>query len=83
MFHLDDSHKEPLFILLMHRSTDGTNGPAQHVQVSPRPLGAIHLVVKLLCHDAFSISIVQMSQIHCAQRESYLIQSANITSKCC
>lgn len=64
MFHLDDGDQESLLVLLVHRPTDGADGPAQHVQVPPRPLGAVHLVVELLCHDAFSVSIVQMGQIH-------------------
>lgn len=60
---LNDGDEESLFIFLMHGTTDGADGPAQHVQVPPGPLGTVHLIMKLLCHDPFRIGIVQMSQI--------------------
>lgn len=69
--HLDDSDQEPLLVLLVHCATDGANGPAQHVQVPPGPLSAIHLVVELLCHDAFSVSVVQMGQIDCTHTHTH------------
>lgn len=62
--HLDDCDQEPLLVLLVHRPADGADGPAEHVQIPPRPLGAVHLVVELLCHDAFGVGIIQMGQIH-------------------
>lgn len=73
MFHLDDVDQEPLLNLLVHRSADGADGPAQHVQVPPRPLGAVHLVVELLGHDAFSVVVIQMGQIHCRREEGEVI----------
>ncbi len=35
------------------------------VEVLPGPLGAVHLSVQLVSHDALSVSVVEMSQIHC------------------
>ena len=61
---LDDCDEEPLLVLLVHGSTDGTDGPTERVQVPPRPLGSVHLVVQLLGHDAFRVGVVQMSQVH-------------------
>ena len=67
---LDDCDEEPLLVLLVHGSTDGTDGPTERVQVPPRPLGSVHLVVQLLGHDAFRVGVVQMSQVHTeGQRE--------------
>ena len=40
---LDDRHQEPLLVLLVHRAGDGADGPAQRVEVLPRPLGAVNL----------------------------------------
>lgn len=62
--YLNDSDQESLLILLMHRPTDGADGPAQRVEVLPGPFGAVDLVMKLLCHDSLSVSIIQMSQVH-------------------
>lgn len=64
-FYLDDSDQEPLLILLMHGPTDGSDGPAQGVEVLPGPFSAVDLVVKLLCHYAFCVCIIQVSQVHC------------------
>lgn len=64
-FYLDDSDQEPLLILLMHGPTDGSDGPAQGVEVLPGPFSAVNLVVKLLCHYAFCVCIIQVSQVHC------------------
>ena len=69
--HLDDCDQEPLLVLLVHRPADGADGPAQHVQIPPRPLGAVHLVVELFCHDAFGVGIIQMGQIHCRHTHTH------------
>ncbi len=61
--HLNDGDEESLLILFMHGPTDGADGPAQRVQVPPGPLGTVHLIMKLLCHDPLRIRIVQMSQV--------------------
>ena len=63
--HLDDGDQEPLLVLLVHGAADGADGPAQRVQVLPGPLGAVHLVVELLSHDALRVGVVQMGQVHC------------------
>lgn len=43
LFHLDDCHKEPLLVLLVHGAGDGTDGPAECVEILPAPLIAIDL----------------------------------------
>lgn len=68
-FYLNDSDQKPLLVLLMHSPTDWSNSPAQCVEVLPGPFSAIDLVVKLLCHDAFCICIIQMGQVHCKMEE--------------
>lgn len=70
--YLNDSDQESLLILLMHRSTDGSNGPAQCVEVLPGPFSAIDLVMKLLCHYSFCVSIIQMSEVHCRRAQQEL-----------
>lgn len=75
---LDDSDEEPLLIFLMHRPADGADGPAQHVEVPPGPLGAVHLVVELLGHDAFSVSIVQMGQIDCRHAHGSILHALTL-----
>jgi len=37
-----------------------------HVEILPRPLCAVDLVVKLLRHNVFRVDVVQMRQVHCA-----------------
>ena len=41
--HLDDRHEESLLVLLMHGPGDGTDGPAECVEILPTPLITIHL----------------------------------------
>lgn len=72
--YLNDSNKEPLLILLVHSPTDGSNGPAQCVEVLPGPFSTIYLVVKLLCHYAFCVRIIQVSQVHCRTVEEMCIR---------
>ena len=53
------------------RRESGTYKGGSHcVQVFPRPLSAIHLPVQFICHDAFSITVVQMGQIHCTENNT-------------
>lgn len=65
---LNDSDEEPLLVLLVHGPADGTDGPAERVQVPPRPFSSVHLVVQLLRHDALRVGIVQVSQVHCRRK---------------
>ena len=71
--YLDDGDQEPLLVLLVHGPADGADGPAQRVEVLPGPLGAVHLVVQLLCHDALCVCIVQMSEVHCRMAEDNIL----------
>lgn len=41
-----------------------SDSPAERVQVLPRPLGSVNLVVELLCHNHLRVHIVQVSQVH-------------------
>ena len=40
---LDDGDKEALFVFLVHGTREAADGPAQRVQVLPRPLAAVNL----------------------------------------
>lgn len=75
LLHLDDGDQEPLLVLLVHRPTDRSDGPAQRVEVLPGPLGAVHLVVELLSHDALRVCIVQVSEVHCRNSQSSILVS--------
>ena len=43
MVNLDHCHQEPLLILFMHGTGDGSNGPTKGVQILPRPFVTIDL----------------------------------------
>ena len=70
--YLDNCDQEPLLVLFMHCPADWSNGPAQCVEVLPGPFSAVHLVVKLLRHDAFCVCVVQVSEVHCKITEHNL-----------
>jgi hypothetical protein len=40
---LDDCDEEPLFVFLLHRTGNGTDGPTKSVQILPRPFISVHL----------------------------------------
>ena len=61
---LDDGDEEPLLRLLVHGQGDGANGPAEHVAVVPRPLGAVNLAGELLRHDVLGIDHVQVGEVN-------------------
>lgn len=67
---LDDCDEKPLLVLLVHGPADGTDGPAERVQVPPRPLRPVHLVVQLLSHDTLRVGIVKVSQVHCRTKHN-------------
>merc|ERR1740117_160246 len=57
---LNYSHQEALLILLRHGTRDGAYRPAQRVQVVPRPLRAVHLVLQLFEHNVLSVVVVEV-----------------------
>lgn len=47
-----------------HRSRDRTDCPAQRVEVLPRPLGAVDLLLQLLGENVLGVVDVQVSEVH-------------------
>jgi hypothetical protein len=60
---LNDSNKEPLLCLFVHRQRDRADSPAKNVAVVPRPLASVDLSSELLGHDVFCVDHVQMCQV--------------------
>lgn len=42
------------------------------IEVLPGPLCAVHLSVELVGHDALSIGVVKVSQVHCQRKNKTL-----------
>jgi hypothetical protein len=40
---LDDHHEELLLVVLVHCARDTTDGPAESIEIMPRPFSSIHL----------------------------------------
>mmetsp|Transcript_27650 Transcript_27650/g.70460 ORF Transcript_27650/g.70460 Transcript_27650/m.70460 type:complete len:1163 (-) Transcript_27650:210-3698(-) len=60
---LDDGHEEALLVLLGHGARDRADRPAQRVQVVPRPLRAVDLVLQPLEHDVLRVVVVEVRQV--------------------
>ena len=43
------------------------------VQILPRPFRAIHLVVKLFCHNRLCVIVIQVCQVHCQQTNMHML----------
>jgi len=37
---------------------------SDRIEILPRPLGTVDLVVQLLGHDVFGVNVVEMCQVH-------------------
>mmetsp|Transcript_29229 Transcript_29229/g.84964 ORF Transcript_29229/g.84964 Transcript_29229/m.84964 type:complete len:271 (+) Transcript_29229:1739-2551(+) len=59
---LDDRDEESLLLLFGHGPGDRPDGPAQSVEVVPRPRRPVYLLGELGQHDAFGIVAVEMGQ---------------------
>ena len=55
--------EESLLVLLRHGSRNRSDCPAQRVEVVPRPLGAIDLVLELVQHDVLRVVVVEVGQV--------------------
>mmetsp|Transcript_44080 Transcript_44080/g.103121 ORF Transcript_44080/g.103121 Transcript_44080/m.103121 type:complete len:669 (+) Transcript_44080:804-2810(+) len=60
---LDHGDEESLLVLLRHGARDGAHRPAELVQIVPRPLRAVHLVLQLLEHDVLRVVVVEVRQV--------------------
>jgi len=50
--------------ILTHRSRNGSNSPAERVEVVPRPFGSVDLLCQLFCKNGLGVGHVKVSQVN-------------------
>mmetsp|Transcript_13317 Transcript_13317/g.55784 ORF Transcript_13317/g.55784 Transcript_13317/m.55784 type:complete len:227 (+) Transcript_13317:1496-2176(+) len=60
----DDGDEETILLVFRHGPRNGSDGPAQRVEIVPAPLGAVELQRQLADHLLLGVVVVQVAQKH-------------------